>query len=179
MSESSVAAGVRRIEAVTGGGVLQLLNDYHSIMAQAADAMKIGNVEDIGRRAAQLTAELKAVQKELEAAKAKLASQKIEGLFSDAKVVAGIKVIAAAFTGHRRRRGAGHVRPVPGTSPGDIVVVLAGIQEDAGSVSFACYCAPGAVKMGPTRATSCARWPKSAAARAADGPTWLWRAARI
>ena len=147
VSESSVAAGVRRIEAVTGGGVLQLLNDYHSIMAQAADAMKIGNVEDIGRRAAQLTAELKAVQKELEAAKAKLASQKIEGLFSDAKVVAGIKVIAAAFTG----TGGDAVRAMCDRCrdfPGDIVVVLAGIQEDAGSVSFACYCAPGAVKMG-------------------------------
>ena len=147
VSESSVAAGVRRIEAVTGGGVLQLLNDYHSIMAQAADAMKIGNVEDIGRRAAQLTAELKAVQKELEAAKDKLASQKIEGLFSDAKVVAGIKVIAAAFTG----TGGDAVRAMCDRCrdfPGDIVVVLAGIQEDAGSVSFACYCAPGAVKMG-------------------------------
>ena len=147
VSESSVAAGVRRIEAVTGGGVLQLLNDYHSIMAQAAEAMKIGNVEDIGRRAAQLTAELKAVQKELEAAKDKLASQKIEGLFSDAKVVAGIKVIAAAFTG----TGGDAVRAMCDRCrdfPGDIVVVLAGIQEDAGSVSFACYCAPGAVKMG-------------------------------
>ena len=134
VSESSVAAGVRRIEAVTGGGVLQLLNDYHSIMAQAADAMKIGNVEDIGRRAAQLTAELKAVQKELEAAKDKLASQKIEG-------------IAAAFTG----TGGDAVRAMCDRCrdfPGDIVVVLAGIQEDAGSVSFACYCAPGAVKMG-------------------------------
>ncbi len=147
VSESSVAAGVRRIEAVTGLGVLDLLNEYHALMAQAADAMKIGNIEDIGRRAAQLSAELRDTTKELEAARAKLASQKIEGLFGDAREVEGIKVIAAAFTG----TGGDAIRAMCDRcrdQAGDMTVVIAGIQEDAGSVTFGCYCSPGAVKRG-------------------------------
>ncbi len=147
VSESSVAAGVRRIEAVTGKGVLALLDVYHSVMARAADAMKTGNIEEIADKAAQLSADLRRSQKELEAAKARLASLKVEGLFSDAKVVGGIKVIAAAFTG----TGADAVRAMCERcrdAGEDLVAVLAGIQEDTGSVSFACCCTPGAVKRG-------------------------------
>ena len=148
VSESSVAAGVRRIEAVTGKNVLRLLDEYHGLMAQAADAMKAAGVEDIARRAAQLTAEYKAVQRKLEQVHEKLASLKVEGLFGDAKEVRGIRVVAAAFTG----TGADAIRAMcehcRGLSKENAVVVLAGIQEDAGSVSFGCYCAPEAVKKG-------------------------------
>ena len=147
VSESSVAAGVRRIEAVTGEGVLELLEVYHGVMQKAADAMKAGNIEDIADKAVQLSADLRRTQKELEAANAKLAANKVEGLFGDAKEVAGIKVIAAAFTG----TGGDAVRSMCDRCrdlSGDKVVVLAGIQEDKGSVSFGCFCSPGAVKRG-------------------------------
>ena len=73
---------------------------------------------------------------------------KVEGLFGDAKEVRGIRVVAAAFTG----TGADAVRAMcehcRGLSKENAVVVLAGIQEDAGSVSFGCYCAPEAIKRG-------------------------------
>ena len=148
LSESSVAAGVRRIEAVTGRNVLKMMDDYHHLMAQAAEAMKASNVEDIARRAAQLSAEYKGLQRKLEQIQEKLASLKVEGLFGDAKEVRGIRVVAAAFTG----TGADAVRAMcehcRGLSKENAVVVLAGIQEDAGSVSFGCYCAPEAIKRG-------------------------------
>lgn len=148
VNESSVAAGVRRIEAVTGGNLLALLNEYHALMAQAADAMKANGPEDIVRRAAQLTAELKTAQHDLDNAKAKLASLKVEGLFSGAKTVQGIQVVSAAFTGtggDAVRAMCDRCKEMPRD---DIVVVLAGMKEDAGTVSFGCYCAPGAVKKG-------------------------------
>ena len=148
VNESSVAAGVRRIEAVTGGNLLALLNEYHALMVQAADAMKANGPEDIVRRAAQLTAELKTAQHDLDNAKAKLASLKVEGLFSGAKTVQGIQVVSAAFTGtggDAVRAMCDRCKEMPRD---DIVVVLAGMKEDAGTVSFGCYCAPGAVKKG-------------------------------
>ena len=148
INESSVAAGVRRIEAVTGGNLLALLNEYHALMFQASEAMKANGPEDIVRRATQLTAELKTAQHDLDNAKAKLASLKVEGLFSGAKTVQGIQVVSAAFTGtggDAVRAMCDRCREMP---KDDIVVVLAGMKEDAGTVSFGCYCAPGAVKKG-------------------------------
>ncbi len=148
VNESSVAAGVRRIEAVTGGNLLALLHEYHALMVQAADAMKANGPEDIVRRATQLTAELKTAQHDLDNAKAKLASLKVEGLFSGAKTVQGIQVVSAAFTGtggDAVRAMCDRCKEMPRD---DIVVVLAGMKEDAGTVSFGCYCAPGAVKKG-------------------------------
>lgn len=148
LSESSVAAGVRRIEAVTGTNVLALLHDYHNKMAETASIIKANTPDDIARRAVQLMGEMKDLQKSMEQANAKLASHKIEGLFADAKIVEGIRVVSAAFTG----TGADAIRTMcdrcKDMSVPDVVVVLAGIQEDAGSVSFGCYCAPEAVKAG-------------------------------
>ena len=148
VSETSVAAGVRRIEAVTGFNVLALLNDYHTRLAKAAEALKANGPEDLERRAVQVTAELKTAQRELEAVKAQMAGQKVQGLFDNAKEVAGIKVISAAFTG----TGGDAVRAMcdrcRDMNLDKAVVVLAGMVEDAGTVSFGCYCAPGAVAMG-------------------------------
>ncbi|HJD23158.1 MAG TPA: alanine--tRNA ligase [Firmicutes bacterium] len=148
VSESSVAAGVRRIEAVTGANVLELLNEYRSLLTQAADALRVGNVDEVPHRAVQLAGELKDSQRELQALKSKVAASKVEGLFSSAKEVEGIKVVAAAFTG----TGSDAVRAMcdrcRDANIPNVVAVLAGIQEDAGSVSFACYCGPEAVAKG-------------------------------
>ena len=148
VSESSVAAGVRRIEAVTGANVLELLNEYRGLLTQAADALRVGNIDEVPHRAVQLAGELKDSQRELQALKSKMAASKVEGLFGSAKEVEGIKVVAAAFTG----TGSDAVRAMcdrcRDANIPNVVAVLAGIQEDAGSVSFACYCGPEAVAKG-------------------------------
>ena len=74
LSESSVAAGVRRIEGTTGMGVLRLLDERTEMLHQVADALKVNNVHDLPLRAVTIAGELKSTQRELEAAKAALAS---------------------------------------------------------------------------------------------------------
>ena len=148
LSESSVAAGVRRIEAVTGGNVLALIDEYRALLTQAADALKVGNYDEVPRRAVQLGNELKDSQRELQTIKSKMAAGKVEGLFRGAKEVDGIKVVSAAFTG----TGSDAVRAMcdrcRDANIPNVVAVLAGIMEDKGSVSFACYCGPEAVAKG-------------------------------
>ncbi len=148
VSESSVAAGVRRIEAVTGTNVLAVMDDYRTLLAQAAEAMKVGNVEDVARRAQQLSNELKDAQRELEALRAKMAAGKIEGLFEKAKDVEGVKVMAAAFA----NTAADAVRSMCDScrekAVREAVVVICGYNESAGTVSFGCYCGPDAIAKG-------------------------------
>ena len=99
LSEASVASGVRRIEAVTGTGVLSLMRDTQELLQRTAGAMKANGPEDLERRALQLMHELKELKRERDSLKSQMAGQQIEGLFSKAREVRGIKVISAAFTG--------------------------------------------------------------------------------
>ncbi|MBP1557909.1 MAG: alanine--tRNA ligase, partial [Oscillospiraceae bacterium] len=97
IKESSVAAGVRRIEAVTGAGVLEYLEQLHSQLASAAEALKIGNLNDVPAKINALQAELKAKDREIDSMSQKMAAAEIKGLFSNAKEVSGVKIITAAF----------------------------------------------------------------------------------
>ncbi|HPU59146.1 MAG TPA: alanine--tRNA ligase-related protein, partial [Candidatus Avimonas sp.] len=95
ISESSVAAGVRRIEAVTGESVLDLIGKYHDLLAQTAEILKAGNVEELPRRASSVSAELKNAQRELEGLQAKIAASKVEQLFNNMAEVNGVRVASA------------------------------------------------------------------------------------
>ncbi|NLN81418.1 MAG: alanine--tRNA ligase [Clostridiales bacterium] len=148
ISESSVAAGIRRIEAVTGEHVLELIDHYRELLVQTADAIKSGNLEELPRRASQLTGELKGIQRELDALNAKMAASKVEGLFENMKTVGGVRVAAAVFNGV----DGGGVRTMcdrcRDIAPDDAVVVIAGIMKDAETVSFGCFCGAQAIKKG-------------------------------
>ncbi|HEX3016325.1 MAG TPA: alanine--tRNA ligase [Caproicibacter sp.] len=99
VSESSVAAGVRRIEAVTGTNVLSLLNDTLNEVAQAAEVLKLNNPSELVHKVGQMSAELKEKDREIESMSAKLAAVKVESLLGSAKDVKGVKVVAAKFEG--------------------------------------------------------------------------------
>ncbi|HAR11204.1 MAG TPA: alanine--tRNA ligase [Ruminococcaceae bacterium] len=99
LSEASVAAGIRRIEATTGYGVLNLLDDRTAELANTAVALKANNMKDVAARAQVVTAELKEANKQLEIAKAKLASSQIDGLFQNAVEVDGVRIVTVYLNG--------------------------------------------------------------------------------
>ncbi|GAB6043150.1 alanine--tRNA ligase [Endothiovibrio diazotrophicus] len=98
VSEGGVAAGVRRIEAVTGEGALALVEGAERTLDRIAAAVKgdRGNVEEKVR---QLSDRARALEKELEALKGKLASSQGDELAGQAVEVNGIQVLAARLDG--------------------------------------------------------------------------------
>ncbi len=95
ISETSVAAGVRRIEALTGYGVLELIANQTNTIAQAADKLKAANPNELVNRAGQVMTELKARSNELDKLNQKLADSKIDGLFEQTKEANGVPYITA------------------------------------------------------------------------------------
>lgn len=99
VSENSVAAGVRRIEAVTGTGVLALIDDYKNTLTEAAHAIKAPNASELTARCIAAAGELKALEKEVSELKGKLASTQLDSLFENAVSVGSVRVIAAEIAG--------------------------------------------------------------------------------
>ncbi len=97
VSESSVASGVRRIEAVTGAGVLELLQKYEAQIGAAANALKLNNPTELAQKCEQMSAELKSAHREIEALNSKLAGFKVDELLASAKAVGSVKLIVAEF----------------------------------------------------------------------------------
>jgi len=98
VGESGVAAGVRRIEAVTGENALAYLQSLEDTVAQAAGTLKAPAAE-LNHRIAQVLDQVKALEKELAAAKGKLASAQGDELLTQAVDVKGLKVLAAKLEG--------------------------------------------------------------------------------
>ena len=99
ISESSAAAGIRRIEALTGENVLKLIADYKTILTAAAAALKSPSENDIADRATHIVNELRDTQKQLEQIKAKAAAGKSDEYVKSAVTVKGVKIISAIVEG--------------------------------------------------------------------------------
>ena len=98
-SETSVASGVRRIEGVTGANVLSMLRDNIDTINSAAAAMKLGNPAELVRRSAQLVADIKDRDRQIEQLGSKLAGMQTESMMSGAVEVKGVSVITAKLSG--------------------------------------------------------------------------------
>ena len=145
ISESSVAAGVRRIEAVTGYNVLKVIADYKNLAAETAEAMKASSEKDIARRAAQLMNELKDTQKQLEKAEAQIAAGKISGLLEKAAAVNGLRVVSAVL----ENTPAEELRKTAETlkaDNADVIALLASVND--GKLTFCAACGKDAVGKG-------------------------------
>ena len=99
VSENSVAAGVRRIEAVTGRGVIELLDSYDKTINDTMKALKVKNSAKVAESAERLMEELKAKEREIEALTAKLSSQGVTAMLSSAQEVNGVRVACGKFVG--------------------------------------------------------------------------------
>ncbi len=98
VAEGGVAAGIRRVEAVTGGNALAYLQQLESSVNGLASTLKATPAEVPGRVAAVLE-HVRALEKEVEALKSKLASSQGDELMAQAVDIKGIKVVAAMLQG--------------------------------------------------------------------------------
>ena len=147
VSESSVAAGIRRITAVTGFGVLKHIENDERIMQSAAAAMKLGNVAELDKRAATLSAEVKAKDRELAELRSEISALKAGSLMDSARQVGGVRLITAEV----EVSNPGELRSMCDTARdngADIVAVFAGINKEKGTLNFACACGADAIKLG-------------------------------
>ena len=130
VSESSVAAGIRRIEAVTGKNLLLRANKQETMLHTVAASLKANNVAGLPARAEAVMAENKAMSKELDDMKAKIAASKVTSLFDDAEEVGGVKIASAYFTGTSGDTLRGMCDTVRDKAVNPVVAVLVGKAED-------------------------------------------------
>ena len=144
VSESSVAAGVRRIEAVTGDGVLNVLYNNIALANETAGILKAQNANEIAKRAGAVMAELKETQRLLEKAEAKLAGGKIGDILNAAVTVNDIKVAFTKIDGT-----ADDLRKMTDTVKSeneDTVIVLATVNGE--KLTFCAACGKAAIAKG-------------------------------
>jgi len=96
LGESGVAAGVRRIEALTGRGALEYYTEKEEQLNDIAASLK-SSPQDSLRKVESLSTELKAALKEMEQLKDKLVSGSFDEVLSNAADIKGIKAVSARF----------------------------------------------------------------------------------
>ena len=96
VSESGVASGVRRIEAVTGLAVLARANEFEKTVGEVAEALK-ANKNMVVEKAKAAVEELKAAKKEIEELKKAAMGGEVDKLVADAKEINGVKLVTAKF----------------------------------------------------------------------------------
>ena len=145
LSESSVAAGVRRIEGTTGFGVLRLLDERTEMLHKVAGSLKVNNLKDLPLRAEGMAAEVKSLTKELEQVKAEVAASKIDGLFENAAEVNGIHIVSAYLSGTAPEALRGMCEKIRDKAP-NVVSALVGSSD--GKISLVVCCGKGAQDAG-------------------------------
>ena len=130
VSEASVAAGIRRIEAVTGRNLLIRANLQEAMLHDVANTLKANNVASLPARAEAVMAENKAMSRELEEMKAKIAASKVDSLFDNAEEADGVKIASAYFTGTTGDTLRGMCDSIRDKAVNPVVAVLVGKAED-------------------------------------------------
>ncbi len=139
ISETGIASGVRRIEAVTGEGALQWIRDNEHQLTNIASALKASKSE-AKDKVVQLVERNRLLEKELSQLKGKLASQAGNDLADSAIEIDGLKVLAHKIEGadpkslrdtlDQLKNKLGSAAIVLGTSSGNKVSLIAGVTKD-------------------------------------------------
>ncbi len=94
-SEASVSAGVRRIEGITGLGILAQIEKNEALIGDTAKALKVQKPADLAIRAAGLQTEIAALKKEIESLNSKMAASKLGDLLAGAVTVGSVRLLTA------------------------------------------------------------------------------------
>ncbi|WP_144557144.1 alanine--tRNA ligase [Bacillus pumilus] len=132
-SESGIGAGTRRIEAVTGKGAYEELNDQLAILELAASELK-SNTKDVPKRIASLQADLKEVQRENESLLAKLSQAEAGSILEKVTEIGGVKVLTEKVNA----KDMNHLRTMVDdlkAKLGSAVIVLGAIQNGKVNIS--------------------------------------------
>ena len=140
LSETGVAAGVRRVEAVTGQGALEWLGQIDARLSEVAEQLKSGR-DGVTSKVAALLGRNKELERELEQLKAKLASSRGGELIDQATEIDGLKVLAVKLDGadpkslrdtaDRLKDKLGTAAIVLATVKDDKVSLVAGVTKDS------------------------------------------------
>ena len=144
VSESGIAAGVRRIEALTGEGVFAYYREQEAVLAEAAKLLKASPAA-VPEKIGHLLAEVKALQSENESLKSKAAKDALGDVMDQVKEVKGVKVLAARVDGVDMN-GLRDLGDQLKEKLGEGVVVLASASD--GKVSLMATATDGAMKAG-------------------------------
>ncbi len=134
LSESSAAAGIRRIEAITGSGILRYLEEKEALISSVSSALKCATQETVSKIEA-IQAENKALSKEIESLKEKMAGGGIEDMKKSAKEINGVTVV----TGRLKDADVNTLRKIGDTMKDAFsceVTIIA--SETDGKVSLVC-----------------------------------------
>ena len=132
-SESGIGAGTRRIEAVTGKGAYEELNDQLAILEKAANELK-SNTKDVPKRIASLQADLKEVQRENESLLAKLSQAEAGSILEKVIEVGGVNVLTEKVNA----KDMNHLRTMVDdlkAKLGSAVIVLGAVQNGKVNIS--------------------------------------------
>lgn len=144
VSESGIAAGVRRIEALTGEGVFAYYREQEAKLAEAAKLLKT-TPAGVSEKIEHLMAEMKALQSENESLKSKAAKDALGDVMNQVKEIKGVKVLAAKLEGVDMN-GLRDLGDQLKEKLGEGIVVLASVTD--GKVSLMATATDGAQKMG-------------------------------
>lgn len=145
ISETSVASGVRRIEAVTGAGVLEALSEAKSAVAAAADVLKLANPNMLVQRCEALQNELSEAKKEIDKLERKISAAAMADVTGGAEEINGIKVFSAVLAGtvgDSLRKAGDDLK----SKNDSFIAVLAGHADGKGN--FLCICSKEAIEKG-------------------------------
>ncbi len=145
LGESSVAAGVRRIEGTTGKNVLSYIYDNLSVMQETAKNLKAQNISDISEKAKAQASEIKELKSKIDELSAEIAKSKTSDLLKNTKKVGAFDLITARLDGMSadELRAAGDFLRDSGENN---VALLASLTD--GRISLVAVCGKQAVKNG-------------------------------
>ncbi len=145
VSESGIAAGVRRIEAVTGANVLALLIHQNQLLEQAGQPVKCRNTEELPAKVAALAAENKEKEKKIEALQREIAAAALNTVLQKAEPIGKIRLVSAVLEGKTPDEIRSMAERVKNDSK-DAVAAFAGIA--GGKLNFCIACGSDAAAAG-------------------------------